>query len=308
MNILNRLKNAYKSGGLREIFRKSFFHYIYRINNYKTKFFVNQKHFEYGLNKNIKRPEKIIVSLTSFPPRFQNLHLCIKSILLQKEKADKILVYLGNDSSRDMFTKEMLELEKFGVEYRFDTKRNLKSHKKYFYAMQEFPNDVIVTADDDVYYPPTWLSSLIASYKKYPKAISARRVHLIKRVDNELAPYNFWEDQCRKILIPSFSLIATGCSGILYPPHCLRASTFNEEAIKSLCFDADDIWLKCMAVLSNTPVVWAKNWEVDPQSIENNTANALSSLNVDFQKNDGYLKNVMAYYNISVENFFRNPS
>ena len=113
MNVLDRLKNAYAGGGLREIARKSFFHCIYRINNYKTKFIVNHKKIEYGLNTTEAREKKVIVSLTSFPPRFANIHLTLKSLLLQYEKPDRIIVYLGSDSSREQFTNEMQELEQY---------------------------------------------------------------------------------------------------------------------------------------------------------------------------------------------------
>jgi len=305
MNIADRLKNAYASGGFKEILRKSFFHYIYRLNNFKTKIVLDCKKMEFGLNTTEKRKEKVIVSLTSYPPRFAKIHLTLKSILLQSEKPDRIIVYLGSDSSREQFTNEMLNMEQYGVEYRIDSKRNLKSHKKYFYAMQEFVNDVVVTADDDVIYPSDWLSCLLKSYKKFPKAVSARRVHLMKKNGNELSFYNFWEDQCRRIKTPSFALIATGCSGILYPPHCLSSLAFDETRIKDLCFDADDIWLKCVEVLNDIPVVWAKNWEVDPLSVDGAQDKALSGLNVDFRKNDVYLKNVMDCFNISVGVFFR---
>ena len=305
MNVWDRLKNAYASGGFKEIVRKSFFHYIYRINSRITKASVNRKKLQFGLNQAENRKEKVVVSLTSFPPRFANIHLTLKSLLLQSEKPDRIIVYLGSDSSREQFTSEMLELEQYGVEYHIDHSRNLKAHKKYFYAMQEFPDDVVVTADDDVYYPSNWLSGLLKSYKKFPNAVSARRVHLMKKNGKELALYNHWEDQCRRVKTPSFSLIATGCSGIPYPPHCLKPEAFDETTFRQLCFDADDIWLKCMEVLNDVPVVWVKNWEVDPLDVADSTKDALSSLNVDCRKNDAYLHNVISHFSIPVEKFFR---
>lgn len=304
MDILGRLKNAYASGGLKEIARKAFFHYVYRINNYKTRFIVNHSCLEYGLNKTQQRSEKIVISLTSFTPRFEKIHLCLKSLLLQSVKPDRIIVYLGSDSSKDAFTKEMIELEKYGIEYRLDENKNIRSHMKYIFAMQEFPNDLIVTADDDIYYPSNWLKSLLDSHKRYPKAICARRVHRMKKNDSELASYNSWEDQCRSILEPCNELLATGVGGVLYPPHCLDARAFDESKIRELSFEADDIWLKCMEILNKTPVVWTKNWEVDLLPVEKIQKAALSNQNVDFCKNDVFLNNVMNHYSISINAFF----
>ena len=304
MNIWERLKNAHASGGFKEIVRKSFFHYIYIFNSRITKASVDRRKIQFGLNQSDKRKEKVIVSLTSFPLRFDKIHICLKSLLLQKVKPDRIIVYLGSDSSRDHFTKEMLDLEQYGVEYHIDGERNLKAHKKYFYAMQEFPNDIIVTADDDLYYPSNWLSSLLKTYQKYPNAISARRVHLMRQKDGCLLPYNMWKDQCRSVLEPSFSLLATGGSGKLYPPNCLKECAFDDTRFKELCFDADDIWLKCMEIVSEVPVVWAKNWEVDQLGVGSNQQGALSKQNVDCSHNDVCLKNVVNFYNIPTSRFF----
>jgi len=305
MNVFGRLKNAYDSGGIEEISRKFFYHCIYRINNYKTKFLVDHKKIEYGLNTKEIRDKKVIVSLTSFPPRFDRIHICLKSILLQSVKPDKIIVYFASDTPRSSLTNEMLQLENFGVEFRFDKFLNLRSHSKYFYAMKDFPEDIIVTADDDLYYPSNWLSSLLESYKKYPQAISARRVHRMKRDNNGLLRYNLWKDQCRSVVNPCNDLLATGCGGVLYPPHSLKSYAFDVDKIKKLCLAADDIWLKCMEVLSEISVVWVKNWEVDLLGIESRQKEALSCQNVDRQHNDICLKNVMDCYNISVESFFK---
>lgn len=306
MNIISRFKNAYDSGGFKEIVRKSFFHYVYRFNNVITSRRVNSAPLQYGLNKN-ERDVRVIVSLTSFPKRFPTLHLCLKSLLLQDIKPDKIIVYFGSDAREEDLTHEMIELKEYGVEYRFDRNRNLRAHKKYFYAMQEFPDDIIVTADDDLYYPKDWLSSLLRSYNEYPNAISARRVHLMKKGENGLEKYNKWEDQTRKIRRPSNALFATGGSGKLYPPHCLIEKTFDEKAIMELCFEADDVWLKCMEMLSGMPVVWTKNLEVDQIGVERKQKEALSNENVDQGLNDQLLNNVMKRYGIPSDTFFCDP-
>lgn len=304
MNILKRIINAYKSGGVKEIIRKTAFHYVYRFNNRITKMKVDNATLEYGLYESDERQRKIIISLTSFPSRFKGIHICLKSLLLQSIKPDKIIVYLGCDSSEEMLTNEMKELMKYGIEYRFDYELNLLAHKKYFYAMQEYPNDIIVTADDDLYYPNNWLESLIKSYQKYPDAISARRVHLMKIEKGIICNYNSWEDQCRRKREPSFDLFGTGGSGKLYPPGCLKKCTFDVDAIIKLSLTADDVWLKCMEVLSGVKVVWVKSNEVDQISVENKQEIALSNKNVDLCQNDILLKNVMNAYGIESQDFF----
>lgn len=302
MNIVKRIKNAMSYGGIAEVIRKICFVLIYNCTAFFTVQNVKRKKTENGLNKKERDP-LIVVSLTSFPPRFPYIGLCLKSLVLQKMKPDKIIVYLGSDTKREQLTDEMLAFQKYGVEFRFDEKHNLMPHKKYFYAMQEFTDAIIVTADDDVVYPTNWLEELYTSYKKYPDAISARRVHYIQIKDDKLLPYDQWKDQCRNHLEPSMRLIATGNAGVLYPPHCFDKEVFNKDAIKELCIRTDDLWLKCMEVRNKRPVVWVKNWKVKPATIDGENNSKLQDENIFTGNNDTILNKLMLRYSLSAKDF-----
>lgn len=304
-DISKRLKNAYETGGLSEIGRKAFSLAYYHSKWERIIKENEQSPFEYGLNTIHKRKKKVIVSLTTYPARFEVISSCLKSLTLQSTKPDKIIVYLGSDSVGIELPKSMKRFEEYGIEFHIDKDKNLRSHKKYYYALQEFPDDIVVTADDDVIYPQDWLKSLLISYKKNPTAISARRVHLMRRsTEGSLLPYNHWYDQYRKLLTPSMALIGTGNSGILYPPHSLDKNVFDIEASQRLCFAADDIWLKCMATLKGTPYVWVKNNVVDLPDIKGTSQDTLSNTNVFESKNDILLRNVMREYHITTKMFF----
>lgn len=305
--IVGRLKNAFETGGVSEIIRKIFFKSIYDFNKKKILRDICDSQYEFGLNRTLERPVSVIVSLTTYPKRFQYLELCLKSLILQEEKPDHIIVYLGNDSCEMLLPEYIKKFEHYGIEFKIDKEKNLRSHKKYFYAMQDFPESVVITADDDIVYPKNWVRSLMDSYRNFPKCISARRVHLIKKDnDGNLELYNHWIDQYRKELNPSNAIIATGNSGILYPPHSIDERAFDVEAIQKYCFEADDIWLKCMAMLKGTKYVWVPNNEVDLPEIESGQSTCLSKENVVKNKNDEYLHSVMVKYGIRDEDFFIN--
>ena len=102
-----------------------------------------------------------------------------------------------------------------------------------------------------------------------------------------------------------FSVFQPSRGGATYKSSVQVIHSIRLVVNRELCFDADDIWLKCMEVLSDVPVVWVKNWEVDPLDVADSTNGTLSSLNVDYRKNDAYLHNVMDYFKIPVEKFFR---
>lgn len=239
---------------------------------------------------------KIIVSLTSFKPRFEQLPTMLKSILFQSVKPDKIIVWL--DVTYDMLTLEMRSLEKYGVEYRCNVK-NLKPHKKYFYALQEFSDCLVITVDDDVVYPPDLIESLYKTWKKHPDCVCARRVHrILFNDDGFIKPYNEWQFEYTAEKNPSDELFATGVGGVLYPPHIFDKAVFDEEKIKELCLEADDVWLKWHEVRLGIKVVWAKNHFVLPPMIEGSQDVALSAQNVLNSKNDEFIKNCQqAIYN-----------
>ncbi len=248
----------------------------------------------YGLNREENRSEKVIVSLTSFPKRFPTLHICLKSLLLQDLKPDRIIVWFGEDVEESMLTPEMQELVQYGIEYRF-MKGNLKPHKKYFYAMQEFPEDVVITVDDDVIYPQDLVSSLMKAHAVYPKAVCARRMHRMKKdAAGKLLPYTRWMQDCRSGKKPSMNLFATGVGGVLYPAHSVHPDAFNEEQILTLCLGADDVWLKYMEMRSGTPVVWAPCLVTEPPVIPQAQEVALNQSNVAAGGNDQYIQTMFA--------------
>lgn len=304
MRLLQRLNNAVKTGGIQEVVRKLYWKKIYTTNNRRTLEYVNQSEICYGLNTSEKRNEKIIISLTSFPSRLPTLHKCLKSLLLQDTKADAIVVYFGCDVKPEMLTPESIELEKYGVAYRFDSCENLRSYKKFYYALQDYPNDTIITVDDDVYYPRYWLTSFLAVHNRFPGCVCAWRLHKMRSHNGELLPYNQWFDQYRGCLTPSLSLFPTGVGGILYPPGSLHSNVLNKDTFTKLCFTCDDIWLKVMCVLNGTKTVWVPSKEIAFCKVEKIQEYALFNENVGESANDVALKKVMAEFSVTPDMFF----
>ena len=84
--------------------------------------------------------------------------------------------------------------------------------------MQDFPNEIIVTIDDDVRYHRNMLKCLLSRHKKYPNAIIGHRVRRIKLN----AKYRKWKCYKRVSLLtrsfkPSFRNLQTGV-GVFYIP------------------------------------------------------------------------------------------
>lgn len=200
---------------------------------------------------------RLILSFTSYPARIKTVDKVLDSIIKQTVLPDRIILYLSSSQFSGYGNlPDFSFYERFGFEISWH-QEDLGSHKKYYYAMQQYSEDIIITIDDDIYYKNTMIEELLNYHKKYPKAIITRRAHLTTWMkDGSIAPYEKWYmETLRYIGIPRMDLIATGVSGVLYPPHIFKPEIFNRNVFMEKAPYADDLWLKVMELYSEVPVV-----------------------------------------------------
>ncbi|MBQ7454521.1 MAG: glycosyltransferase family 2 protein [Selenomonadaceae bacterium] len=163
---------------------------------------ISRKNFV-GLNK-FPRAEKVIVSLTSYKPRINDVKYAIYSLLNQTFPPDKLILWLDEDSfpqREKNLPHDLLELKKFGLTINWC--ENLRPHTKYFYTLKNYPDDIIVTADDDIFYRPDWLKILYDEHTKFPNCLIAHRCHRL-RLDTQgnLYPYTAWYSEIKSFNNP----------------------------------------------------------------------------------------------------------
>lgn len=249
-----------------------------------------------GIETNSKRNKKIIVSLTSYHKRFSTLDSCVKTLLLQTMKPNKIILYIVEDDKKYL-PEKVLKLQKYGLEIRY-VKDDLRPHKKYYYAMKEFPNDIVITTDDDCLYSKYLVEELYKTYKKFPYAIVAGRARDIRIKNGEFLSYDVW-NLTEKSFKPSLSLLATGVGGVLYPPHLLKLSELLNVNEINKYISVDDLWLKAVELVGRVPVVLCDS-KVDRVRIELPGAaeNGLAKVNVELNQNDMYWSLLNREYNL----------
>ena len=212
---------------------------------------------------NEKREPEIILSLTSYPARMYDIHYTIYSLLTQTLKPNKIILYLGEDKfpNRDKdLPKNLLEFTKYGLEIRYT--KDLKSFTKLIPALKEYPNSIIITADDDIFYPQNWLDKLYNCWKNNKDCVVCHRAHKVEIDNMKIAPYYKWK-KCITENKSSFYNFFTGVGGVLYPPNCFYKDIDNEELFMKLAPNADDIWFWAMAVLNDTKRKQVNNYQMD---------------------------------------------
>lgn len=193
----------------------------------------------------------LILSLTSYPPRFPTLHLTLRTLLNQSISPDRLILWIADADMRRVPTR-VLEMK--GVEVR--ACRDSRSLKKLLPAYEQFPDHYIVTADDDVAYARDWLQGLVRSAQPGTRDVVAHCVRRIAVAGSKLEPIAKWTMDARDpaALLPSSDLFAVGVQGVLYPPKSLHHDIGQVEQFLEICPTCDDSWIAWMAHRAGTKV------------------------------------------------------
>jgi hypothetical protein len=236
-------------------------------------------------------PGELVVSLTSYPPRFPTLGKTLRSLLSQTVAADRTVLWLTEEHRKLLpLDVELLALEGLTIGICED----LRSYAKIIPSLRRWPQAYIATADDDLYYGPRWLETLVRGVLPEQRVIVCRRAHRPRRMGDGYAPYQQWDwdfltdGEVREDLFP------TGVAGVLYPPASLSTAVLDCSKFMKLCPTADDVWLYWMGRLAGSKVkqvgggfaqvAWTGSQDI-----------SLVSENMD-GRNDEQLQAVMAAY------------
>jgi protein O-GlcNAc transferase len=270
--------------------------FLYRL---KLNFWLHEHGFLQSRFFPNKLPQELIISLTSYPARFDMLHLTLKCLLIQSFSYDRIVLWISYEDEK-LLPSSVLDLKEKGLEINFC--ENLRSFKKIIPALEKYPNAYIVTADDDVFYDRNWLFDLIDNHKVGVKEIIGHRAHFINLNDhNYPLSYSKW-GWGKGLVTPSLNNFLTGIGGILYPPNTLYKDVKNVDLFMELTPKADDVWLYWMARLNNTQIRKASAKKRKFWCWPSTQTTSLLSLNVDEGGNDKQIEAINKKYELFKSN------
>lgn len=251
-------------------------------------------------SKKVQKQSNVIVSLTSFPARIKKVYLTINSIMNQSVRPEKIILYLSKEQFCDSNSlpktlKKLAENDLFNIEF---VEGDIRSHKKYYYAIRDYSDHPVVTIDDDIIYPENLIEVLLNLHDDFPNAVCCTHAHGITKEKDNLLPYDKWDKETQTMNVPSIEVVPIGCGGVLYPPHCFNETDIlNRGLFAELCPLADDLWLKVqclrngvLSVKSNKYPYWTFSQIIIPKNI------SLKSLNVGGGENDKQLLRLLERY------------
>lgn len=248
----------------------------------------------------------VIVSLTSYGNRVSDtLPYTLYSLLQQTRMPNRIVVWLDNINWNEENLPHVLKkLQTLGIEFYFV--EDLRSYKKLIPALKMFPNNVVITVDDDLYYNEKTVEWLIDAYEGSDKrSVFGTWAYKVRVSDNHYLPYSQWKMGKAGITNGDYSLI--GCGGILYPPHIFDEEVLKVELFMELAPTADDIWFWVMEKRQSIPVRLIPQangrlhvevnridfWDPDREG-------SLYYINEVNGKNDEQFERLITYYQLSI--------
>lgn len=208
--------------------------------------------------------KKIIVSLTTISTRLHTLDRVMAGLMNQTRKAERVILNISLDPfMMDMgirFEHLPEQTRRYAlagvIEIYFC--RNTGPYRKIIPTLQRYGvgDYYIVTADDDVLYPPEWLEVLYATAVSN-NCIASYRCRQILFSGTGFTPYRDWPLLKAQGSVPAQDRLPTGRDGVMY-----HASYFQDrETLRQLVQLAplqDDVALRFTTLSTGIPVAIAE--------------------------------------------------
>lgn len=254
-----------------------------------------------GISHDLIAECPVIVSLTTYGKRLYEVFLAIESIMQGTILPNRIILWISKEYENSPLPVTLKNQIKRGLEVRYC--KDVRSYTKLIPTLREFPNSVIVTIDDDMFYQPDMLEGLLNAHKENAHDVLANRVDtIVLGPDGKPITCLKWKYYQKPTEISSLN-VALGVEGVLYPPNSFDEEVFNEQVFLSICPTADDLWFKAMELKAGTGVrhVYTHyekgggaipNWELQDMGLQ------YINENVNDCRNDVQFEKVLEKYNL----------
>lgn len=209
----------------------------------------------------------LTVNLTTTYQRLSFCRIALTSLLLQSKLPDRINLwisrepYLRDEGISDNGQVEQLleslpEPSRNRVNIRWVS--NTGPYRKLIPMLREAgPKDVIVTADDDIFYGRDWLDGLLKVHKEAGGKAVASRVRS-KRVNflGKKTSYLFWKLMSKPAVVQDDFIVTFG-GGAVLTRAMFREQDIADDSFLSVAPTADDLWYSKLLRLNNNEVVVA---------------------------------------------------
>lgn len=242
-----------------------------------------------------------VVSLTSYGRRVKTnvVYYTLVSILRQTVHPSHIILWLAEDEwSDDTIPEKLYALKKKGVEICYC--KDIRSYKKLVPTRERFPDDIIITMDDDLIYSNDVLETLYNGHVSHPQSIICLNANMPVIENGVPVSYETWET-C-KTYQEGNTLFPVGVGGVLYPSGSLHKDAFNEKLFLKLCPIADDVWFWFNGLRNSTAKLFVTkkklNYAFDDIYQFLHKGSALTHSNCSGHQNNEQISNIFNYFGV----------
>lgn len=243
--------------------------------------------------------DDVTVTLTTYPARVASLHWTLRSLLTQSVRPRRVVLFLALSEFDGHALPRLVRHPPPLLEIRWVA--NTRSYKKLLPALDLFPDQILITADDDVIYPRNWMARLLDEHELHSKEIICYRANeIVRSMTGEFEPYMSWPRAT--VTSDPTRVLPTGVGGVLYPVGSLDPRVLDEQQALALAPFADDFWFKIMALLAGTGARVVPRVGRDlPMSTLRRTGGSLTATNVAGGQNDVQLRALWKRYGHEIE-------
>lgn len=241
---------------------------------------------------------KVIVSMATIPCRKDRLKENIPSFKNQTYPFDMLIInVLDNLTEEDyQFYEELKKMDSRIVINKVDGK--WRSCNKLIPTLKCYPDDIIITVDDDIYYPNECISTLMQQYEITPDCIIAQEISPLKLERHKTyISYKLYMDV--KLMQKEWGKYLTGCC--LFPPHVFDGTDiFDFDKMMELTGGThDELWFWVNSTLNGVQCVglnYIRNFEGELITKRTNDEPQLWQENVFESRQKKYMDNLNKLY------------
>lgn len=252
---------------------------------------------------------EVIVSITTIPKR-KAMFLQTLPYILKQKYVKKICINLDNNLSQEDY--DFYDMQVATQDPRIEINKSCdskwRSANKLLPTIQKYPNDVIVTMDDDLSYDDQCVKELVEMYEKNPECIIAQEINPAIYRNGYLFYVNTIDI---KLMQKEYGKYLT--HSCLFPPHVFDdTEVFDYDKMMKLTHGThDELWFWEQTTLKGIKVIgldWTISLGIDSTIQHSADEYQLTNINASQQNIDDYNKQFNDEYGERIRMILSEPN
>ena len=242
------------------------------------------------------KKQLVIVSMTTIPKRKQRLMDNLPALLNQTYRYDKLIINIDDNLSEEDY-KWYDELKQLDSRIEINkAEAKWRSCNKLLPTLKKYPHDIIITLDDDVYYPKDSVRYLVEEHMKHPQCVIAHEINPILVSEDYVTYLNGYDT---KLMQVEWGKYLSNCA--LFPPYTFDGTDLYDYDKMMDCTNGthDELWFWVQSTLNGVQCVglnYVRSFAPEMLQQYQEGEYCLSAFNNTESKIDEYMKKINKMY------------